>query len=50
MSENKILDAIFFCNFPATSWPTLRIFNLAKYKEKPLLAKARIIKKGIARV
>ena len=47
MSEVKILLAIFFCKAPATSSPTLIIFNLAIYNDNPLLEKAMIIKIGI---
>ena len=47
ISEVKMLLATFFCNSPATSSPTLIIFILAKYNDKPLLVKAITIRKGI---
>ena len=43
ISEVKILLATFFWRAPATSSPTLIIFILAKYRDKPLLEKAIII-------
>ena len=47
ISENKIELANFFCNSPDIFWPTLIIFNLAKYKERPFAAKAATIAIGI---
>ena len=48
ISEYKIDFANFFCNSPAIMFPIFKIFNLAKYNESPLDAKATIIARGIS--
>ena len=49
-SESNIDFVIWPWNSLATSLPTSIIFDLAKYKESPFTAKAKIIKIGIIKV
>ena len=48
MSVNKIDLANFFWSSPEIIFPTFKIFNLAKYSEKPFEAKATIMARGIS--
>ena len=43
----KLKYLAIFLSSPRNFWPTLIIFILAKYKDKPLLEKAKIINNGI---